>query len=72
MKLGGTLPDAHFKWDKKNKCICIETSKRYQFRWNDKTKDIITKYISRSVRATIGEQRDIDGYDTHPFGYENN
>jgi hypothetical protein len=47
--------DSLFKWDKKNKSICIETSKRYQFRWNDKTKDIITKYISRSVRATIGE-----------------
>ena len=48
----------------------IETSARYQFRWDNNTKDIVTKYISRSVRATIGEKRDIDGYDTHPFGYE--
>ena len=32
----------------------VETSKRYQFRWDDKSKDIVTKYISRSVRATIG------------------
>ena len=47
----------------------VETSKRYQFRWDDKSKDIITKYISRSVRATIGEKRLIDGYDTYPFGY---
>ena len=47
----------------------VETSKRYQFRWDDKSKDIVTKYISRSVRATIGEKRLIDGYDTYPFGY---
>jgi len=62
--------DSLFKWDEKNKSICIETSKRYQFRWDDNTKDIVTKYISRSVRATIGEKRDIDGYNTFPFGYE--
>jgi hypothetical protein len=48
----------------------IDTSERYQFRWDDKTKNIITKYISRSVRATIGEKRNIDGYDTKPFGFK--
>ena len=55
---------------RKNKSIYLETSKRYQFRWDNNTKDIITKYISRSVRATIGEKRQIEGYNTLPFGYK--
>ena len=47
----------------------IETAERHQFRWHDKTNDIITKFIKRSVQATIGEKRTISGYDTVPFGY---
>jgi hypothetical protein len=47
----------------------IETAERHQFRWHDKTKDIITKFIKRSVQATIGEKRTISGYDTVPYGF---
>jgi len=48
----------------------ILTSKRHQFRWNDVTKDIITKYIDKSIRSTIGEKRKVVGYDSYPFGYK--
>jgi hypothetical protein len=48
----------------------IETAKRFQFQWDNKTKDIITRYISRSIKSTVCEKRTIDGYDTKPFGYE--
>ena len=48
----------------------ILTSKRHQFRWNDVTKDIITKYIDKSIRSTIGEKRKVVGYNSYPFGYK--
>jgi hypothetical protein len=50
----------------------IDTAKRYQFSWDGKTKDVVTKFISRSVRSTLKEKRSIDGYDTKPFGYRIN
>jgi hypothetical protein len=62
--------DNPFEWDDKNKSITLQTSKRFQFRWDNNSKDIVTKHISRSVRATIGEKREIHGYDTLPFGYK--
>jgi hypothetical protein len=52
--------------------VPIKSSKRHQFRWSDTTKDIITKFIDRSIRATIGEKRRVEGYDTVPFGYTEN
>jgi hypothetical protein len=44
---------------------------KFQFTWDNKTKDVITKYISRSIRSTINEKRNIIGFDTLPFGFEN-
>ena len=49
----------------------IKSKERHQFKWDSNTKDIITKYISRSIKSTIKEKRTIDGFDTLPFGYEN-
>ena len=48
----------------------LESTKRHQFKWDNKTKDITTKHIKRSIRSTVKEQHTIDGYDTLPFGYE--
>ena len=50
----------------------IETAKRFQFSWDGKTKDVITKFIGRSIKSTVKEKRDIVGYDTLPFGYSDN
>ena len=49
----------------------IETKERFQFRWNDETKDIVTKFIPKKIRSTIAEKRDNNNnnYDTLPFGY---
>jgi len=49
----------------------IETKERFQFRWTDDTKDIISVPISRTIRSTIMEKRDNNNnnYDTLPFGY---
>ena len=48
----------------------IESEKRFQFRWNNNTKDIVTVNIGKSIRSTISEKRDINGYETLPFGYQ--
>ena len=48
----------------------ITSEKRYQFRWSNETKDITTVFIGKSIRSTIGEKRNINGYDTLPFGYQ--
>ena len=47
----------------------IKSKDRFQFKWDTKTKDIITTHISRSIRSTINEKRTIDGLDTLPFGW---
>jgi len=51
----------------------IRTADRFQFK-TLKNKDIQTDFVSRGVRPTIGEKRQINEYDTHtyPFGYECN
>ena len=48
----------------------IESEKRFQFKWNTQSKDIITKYISKSIKSTVKEKRTIDGFETLPFGFE--
>ena len=47
----------------------IKSKDRFQFKWDTKTKDIVTTHISRSIRSTINEKRTIDGLDTLPFGW---
>ena len=48
----------------------IVSAKRYQFTWNQRTKDIETRYISRTVQATMDSKRNIVGDDSLPFGYD--
>ena len=46
------------------------SEKRFQFRWDNKTKDIETKYISRTVRATADTKRVVlDNHYTLPVGH---
>ena len=47
----------------------IKSEERHQFKWDKKSKDIITKYIGRSIKSTMNEKRTIDGYDSLPFGF---
>ena len=47
----------------------IKSKERFQFQWDTKTKDIITKHVSRSIKSTVKEKRTIDGYDSKPFGW---
>ena len=47
----------------------IKSAERYMFTWNNKNKDIETKYISRTVRPTMDSKRTIIGTDTLPFGF---
>ena len=48
----------------------IKSEDRYTFRWDSKSKDVITKFLSRSIRSTVNSKRTIDGWGTLPFGYE--
>jgi len=50
----------------------LQSEKRYQFVWNQATKDVETRYVSRTVKPTLDLKRAIvEGtYDTVPFGYE--
>ena len=50
----------------------IETKERFNFRWDNSTKDIQTIYIGKSLRSTVSEKRTINGYDTLPFGFREN
>ena len=57
--------------NKKVKVVAkIESEKRFQFKWNTQSKDIITQYISKSIKSTVKEKRTIDGFETYPFGFE--
>ena len=45
----------------------LASKPRHQFKWETRTKDIITKNIKRSIKSTITEKRTIYGHDTKPF-----
>ena len=50
-------------------------TKRFTFKWEEDTKDVITKYIERTIKSTAHEKRDIDindKYNTLPYGYKKN
>ena len=47
----------------------IQSKERFQFKWDSKSKDIITTHISRSIRSTINEKQSIDRLDTLHFGW---
>ena len=46
----------------------LKSKERRQFVWNERTKDIETRYIAREVRKTVDSKRTAVGkYDTLPF-----
>ena len=50
----------------------IESVERSQFSWESGYsgyRDIITKFIKKSIKSTVKDKRDRHGYDTLPFGY---
>ena len=49
----------------------LKSEKRYQFTWDNKTKNIETKFIDKTIRDTLDSKRLLtDNYYTLPFGYE--
>jgi hypothetical protein len=53
--------------------VRLESEERFQFIWNEKTKDIYTREISRKAKQTIETKRTLlSDYHTLPFGYRTN
>jgi hypothetical protein len=49
----------------------LESAKRFQFRTREKTKQIETVYIARTVKQTVDSKRTVlSDHTTVPFGYE--
>ena len=50
----------------------IQSEERYEFVWNQTTKDVETRYVSRTVQSTLDLKRAMVAgtSDTVPFGYE--
>ena len=46
----------------------LNSEPRFSFS-TDAAKQVITKFLSRSIRLTINEKRSLNGFDTLPFGY---
>ena len=46
----------------------IQSKDRFQFKWDTKTKDIVTTHISRSIRSTVNEKRQLMGWRHYRFG----
>ncbi len=47
----------------------LKSAKRFTFATDPKTRDVVTKFLARSIRSTVNEKRTVFGYDTLPFGY---
>jgi hypothetical protein len=48
----------------------LKSEERFQFRWNDKNKDVTTTYIAKTVRGTVDTKRTVlENFDTLPYGY---
>ena len=47
----------------------IETDKRFQFVWDQETKQIRTIYMSRKIQTTLHTKILVDSIDTKPYGY---
>jgi hypothetical protein len=46
----------------------LKSAERFSFSTNAE-KQVITKFISRSIRSTVDQKRSLNGFDTLPFGY---
>ena len=49
----------------------ITTQKMFQFKWDTCSKDIVAHYISKSTKSTSRERRQLDGYESKLFGFQN-
>jgi hypothetical protein len=47
----------------------IKSPERFQFVM-DENKNVLTRYVSRTVKATLDSKRTIIGNDTYPFGFK--
>ena len=47
----------------------LETKKRFSFRWDARTKDIHTVYMSRNIKSKADSNRKVDGFETVPLGW---
>ena len=48
----------------------IKSAERYQFKWIKDNKNVVTTYVARSIHSTVNSKRDLDGFDTKPFGWK--
>ena len=51
----------------------MKTAKRFTFKQEEDTKNVITKSIERTIKSTAHEKRDIDinnKHNTLPYGYK--
>ena len=46
----------------------IKSEDRYTFRWDAKSKDVVTQLIGRIIRSTVSSKRTSEGFGTLPFG----
>lgn len=46
----------------------IKSKSRFQFSWENDTKDVITKYNKKTIRNTINTKRVCENFDTFPVG----
>ena len=47
----------------------MKSKERFQFKRGTLTKDIITQNVPRSIKSTVKEKRNIDGFESKPFGW---
>ena len=50
----------------------MQSEERFTFKWDTISKNIIANFISRSIKSTICYKRTIVGYDSVPYGLEEN
>jgi hypothetical protein len=54
--------------EKKQVQTNIKSEWRYQFAWVDR--NIITKWVRKSIKSTVNDKRRIRGFDTYPYGFD--
>ena len=67
MKLNPTKEQIESGYIEKD--FSIKTARRFTFAWIQSTKEVVTKFISKSIRSTVSSKRTVVGYETRPFGF---
>ena len=50
-------------------CKELKSKERHQFKWDCQTKDIVIKYIARSIKSTVKENARLTDTTQYLFGY---